>query len=297
MRKIREKITETEKEFIIQNYPLKGAQFCAKYLNSKIETIRSFASRNKIKCLTEFRSTIRKGLRKDISEYKVDANKFLEIRDPISAYILGLIWADGHIKIRGRQHETSFANTYPDANYFLKVFKENGNWNFYNKKRQNIKWKDSCIIYTSNRYLAEFLYQNDYKAKSQASADKILNLIPDNLKNYWFLGLLDGDGSIKSLKGNYSVIFTSSIEQDWSFLIKLCQDLNIKYFHGKTKKEAGKNSRIGIFNRSDALTLLDYLYQNYENDKIGLPRKYEKYISMLKFEKEGRNPRLNVRVR
>lgn len=89
----------------------------------------------------------------------------------------------------------------------------------------------------------------------------------------WFL---DGDGHVdKNL-----VHFTSNIWQDWTFLENLCKEFGILYhinrwseINKKTKK-LNSRSRLSINVSQGNKKFFDFVYQNIENNEIGLNRKY-----------------------
>lgn len=219
------------------------------------------------------------------------ANKFINPEHPTLAYILGLLWADGCVTIKDRRRDIRLTTTYPDANYFIPIFKSTGKWGVYSSKHVNHPtWKTTCQITTHNKKLAEFLYFKDYVSKSNKSADLILETIPEHLKHYWFLGLLDGDGCIIVDKKYfcYNVVFTSSYEQDWRYLEKLLKQLNVKYSIFRKETKNGNSSRVKVSNYSDCLKLLDFLYKDININKIGLLRKYEKYLQMKEIEEQNK---------
>ena len=99
-----------------------------------------------------------------------------------------------------------------------------GKWKFYKKTSHNTI---PCRL--TNKFIHNFLVENDYISKSTASADKILSKIPEHLKHYWWRGYFDGDGCF--CKSNRSYIFTisSNIDQNWNFIDTLFNNLDIFY--------------------------------------------------------------------
>lgn len=129
-----------------------------------------------------------------------------------------------------------------------------------------------------------FLKQNDYKTKN-LSPDKIILKIPKNLKQYWWRGYFDGDGCISLFsKNKCHVIFSGPINQKWDFVDALFKQLRIKkYRKSKVQSICGQSSKVCISNRGDCFRFLNYIYQGRMMDKIGLNRKYKKYLSINKF--------------
>ncbi len=162
-----------------------------------------------------------------------------------------------------------------------------GKWNISYKKFTN-GWQPTTKLMTNNKRIYNFLKKHDYHLKSYMSPDKILSKIPKELKYYFYRGLIDGDGcfyiNIKNKLYQFSI--TSSYEQDWGFMINLCNELDIKYniklidrINKRTGKE-NKSSQFRITNKKGIKKIGEYIYQDYDN--IGLKRKYDKYLNIIK---------------
>lgn len=281
------KYTDEEIKFLIENYSKKGAKFCGEYLKRSYDTIQSKCKRLGLKVIRNWRSENGLKNKKTINDnYKVPIQQFINPTNPEIVYILGLLWADGYVCL---PYEISLSTTYPDADYFSSLFLKTGDWKIYSLKKYKSTWKTPCKIITSNFYLVNFLINNDYKSKSYESADKILSLIPENLKHYWFRGLLDGDGYIRTdNKGSHSISFSSSYEQNWNYLEELCKKLDIKYHISKFIGKSNKFSSFQVYGIYKTIKLCEFIYNNYENDKLGLKRKYEKFLQLKATEEKNR---------
>jgi hypothetical protein len=211
--------------------------------------------------------------------------KFYDIQMPEVAYLLGIFYADGCIRNTSRSKNTmSLTSKTSDAITIYDSIMKTGKWKFYSYKRAT-----GSVSYfkLNSRKLITFLRENDYEEKSTRSADKILSKIPAHLRSYWFRGFLDGDGFIRSRAGSGCELgFAGDIRQDWHFMEELCKQLNIEYkiIKQEYKTKTGKiyrGSTFSIYNTINSLTILNYIYQNRDADKIGLYRKYEKYLSII----------------
>jgi hypothetical protein len=117
--------------------------------------------------------------------------------------------------------------------------------------------------------------------KSKVSPKKILNLIPDKFKRFFFLGYFDADGCFYYNKKNYcrQLKIGSTYEQDWSCIEKLFKNLKINY---QIEKRITKNkhcySTIRTWGKQNVKSFGALLYQSFKKDKIGLKRKYEKFV-------------------
>jgi hypothetical protein len=146
----------------------------------------------------------------------------------------------------------------------------------------------------SSHLIRQFLEENDYHLKSSSGDPrKILSLIPDDIKHYWWRGFLDGDGCVyfneekPSHLSPHKILFTSHFSQNWRFVEDLCQDLEIskpsitagqrysKTEDGKRVRN-GKSSNANIYCFLNNFKLGSYIWPDDELD-IGLSRKFDKW--------------------
>lgn len=216
---------------------------------------------------------------------KIDYSLFNKNFTKESAYILGLLWADGHI--REEKKLTTINCSEIDINDVVSVFFKTGDWllsKTIKKTHNNKEVKNQKRISTTTWGLFEILKDNDYLIKSYSSPNKILNLIPNELKKYWFRGYLDGDGCIKlGKKYGVEVVFAGNYEQDWCFMVDLCIELDIKFSIDKRVVEKGKYSHFRINKKNDVKKICDYIYSEYDN--LGFSRKFKKYLEVISYIK------------
>jgi len=205
-------------------------------------------------------------------ERKVSFENFENITKKEVAYFLGFFWSDGYIS----KDEITLSIKESDSHEILSILNSFGKWriNYYNKKLNNKIYNQACIR-VNDKYIKDFLIENNFLKKSLISPSKILTKIPENIKNYFFRGLIDGDGCFSSKKRSYFSI-TGNIDQDWSEVINFLNSLNIKYKLTKKERNSGNSSYIVISSKIDILKLGNYIYgDNFDN--IGLKRKYKIY--------------------
>ena len=254
-------------DFIRDNYPEKGGEYCSKKLNMKLKAVRNLAWRNKI------------------SFNKVetfDLSPFLDIKTPEVAYVLGLLWADGYV----RDRQVSIETLYNDLIEVKDIFLKTGLWK--ETSRQRLNRQKQMQLTVDNKKFATFLTNLDYITKSNLSADKVLSIIPDDLKHYWFRGLVDGDGCfyIHKKRKIYQFCVASSYDQDWTYFENLCKNLGIEYKIRRSKiinKHGKENSSsiIRFCGIPKIQKLINYFYANYPHDGIGFSRKYNKWLEII----------------
>lgn len=262
--------TSQDIEFLMNNYPIHGSDYCANYLGRSRKSII-------MKCIDL-------GIKFDVNNYyenidrKVDHKQFIKIENKYTAYILGFIWADGCI---GKKEIEIVINT-KDLDNIKEIFSKTGEWRSYSysliDKRTGKKYNQSRII-TKNQILSKYLIDNDFKMKSSNDCDKILSNIPDDLKSHFFRGYFDGDGGFyyNAESSSYSCAITSTFNQNWTSIEKLFNSLGIKYRVDRKIKKTRKYSYIIISNKNDIDIFANYIYENWDN--IGLKRKYDYYHS------------------
>ncbi len=228
------------------------------------------------------------------NDYSVISENLIFPRTPEAAYVLGLLWADGFLSVN--TNRVTIESVEEDLITLYPFFNKLGIYNRSFRHRENRKPQMSISF--SDKSVSNFLSSADYFAKSNKSADKILDSIPEHLKHYWFRGLFDGDGCIYNNGKIVQICVASSYEQDWTYLENLCKRFGINYkIKLSITRKGHKSSVLRILGMKNYLTFLDYIYQSYENDSMGLKRKYDKYqkLGRIKYFREKGNHNYGVR--
>lgn len=212
------------------------------------------------------------GLHKETS--RVKSHHFLKLIDPRVSYILGYLWADGSIRNKTRSIKLKIKKD--DYHKIKPTLFFIGKWSETEIRPKSVRHSPKVEARFNNRMIYDFLVANDYREKSISSPSKILKHIPSYLHSYFFRGFFDGDGCVQ----RYTISITGHYEQDWASISTLLTSLGIKFRIIKqiNKKRKSKCSRIEIYGKENMTKFLSYIYNNRENDKIGLDRKFQKYI-------------------
>ena len=212
----------------------------------------------------------------------LDLNDFINITNKEISYFLGFFWSDGYID----KNSICIEIKDTDGEEIFKILNSFGKWNTSTRIR-NEKYK-LIRIYASNIDIVKYLKENDFDKKSFVSPTKILSNIPDELKKYFYRGLIDGDGcfssKLKNTKKNridnrsyFSL--TERIDYEWSGIFKIFDSLDIKYKFTQKERIRGNSSYIVISSKEEIFKLGNYIYSDYDN--IGLTRKYLKYKEIV----------------
>lgn len=259
------KWSEDEIKFLINEYPKNDRYHCSDVLGIPVEQIVY-----KIRVLK---------LKKEKS---LNYSEFEKITNSYTAYVLGFIWADGHISNDGRHFNVGGVKE--DIDEIENLFFKLGNWGKSIQDRSKYGWKTAVYLKGSNKEIYDFLIEYDFNKKSYISADKIISKIPDNLKHYFFRGLIDGDGSFYYKDNGRQFALTSSYEQDWAYFENLCGKLDIKFKIKRVKtlnKKTCKENKSSVFRilGKEIIKLGEFIYQG---ENFGLTRKLEKYKQIKK---------------
>lgn len=259
-------------EFLTHNYPVEGPEFCAAHLGGDFtaQGIISFCQRARIRKALSSTS-------KPKTPPNFDIEDFTNITKPIVAYYLGLIWGDGHLipnvglDLRVRED---------DGDEFYRMIKVLGKFALtsYTEKTYGTKVKGMRLNF---KKLAVYLQDLDFGLKSTVSPTKILSKIPIDLHKFFWLGFLDADGCFFVGDGDTKLDFSGSYNQDWTDLIKCLDSLRVfSQYRQADRGEKGRESSVSVYSRFDINQVGEYLYSTYEQDGIGLPRKYQKYLQI-----------------
>lgn len=212
----------------------------------------------------------------------IQENLFIKEITPESSYILGLLWADGYVYKNNKANSIRLDCIKDDGLIYYNTFLKTGNWKIQFSQRKH--WKEQSHINTNNKNLVNYLLENNYGPHNKETC-LLLNNIPENLRHYWYRGYVDGDGCWGFYPKLQIRVFnaTSHIEQNWIFFETILNNLNINYKINKRIHTAKgyKKSELIILGKNNLINFGNYIYKDFEVDNIGLPRKYNKWKTII----------------
>lgn len=278
---MRNKITQYQKDFIKEFYENNGINFCIENLNLPKSTISSIARRLNL--------NVKKNIaRKNMSKKNINIDDYKYVTDHRIAYILGLIWTDGHVSFANNNSKTPIVKhscvTYDSMNS-NSIFKELGWKSFESENKKSIGKNNMTINWISSRELGDYLINNNFRDKSKGT--EIYKNICFSVLSHFLRGILDGDGCITISKSGKkykqtAIYFSSTYDQDWYFLTKILDNLKIEYKHRLLVDNLGKSSQIYINKSQSINNLCEYIYKDSEFSR--LERKYDKYQEFLNYK-------------
>lgn len=258
----RQEWSDTELDFLRENYVKMGNQFCAKELKRSSHSIS-----HKVERMGLF-----------IPRRKFHIEMLKNITDPEVAYSLGLFWADGSVS--KDFHVATICNVASDLIEVEKFFYKTGEWSRKFPKMQERNRVQTCSLRCSNTEICKWLASMGYITKSKDSPSLILAHIPQNFHSHFWRGYFDGDGCLYVSDSSYragALSFSGSYEQDWLSLEELLKSLDVKYtIYRGHRKQGHSCSCLSVNNHRSISKAMEYLYRDWEG--IGFSRKYKKWL-------------------
>ena len=208
-----------------------------------------------------------------------NSNLFRNIEYKEIAYIVGLFWSDGFIV----QNRIGIENIKEDIDNIKYLFENIGDFCYNERLRKGRTKKVACIQYCSKE-IVDIFKEYNFENKSKVSPNLIKMGIKDENIKYFIRGIMDGDGCINFSNNHPQIYFAITYEQDWTYLEDMVKQLNIKYSIRRIINKKSMHSILYIGGKTNSLLFLDWLYLNYDKDKIGLMRKYNKYIEIVNYK-------------
>lgn len=272
-----------EEDQILTKYYARTGKLLSKLLNKSPESVKLRASRLGLKLSKESCHVIRKAFNRRADRDCVLSNRVLNFMDPEVAYFLGLLWADGCCSTH--RYAIRLTCAVRDASQYLK---------FLPSILQTPEWSKSFQIPNNPKHVPIVTYQYSSRRLSnllqqwglhvdRKDISILFSRIPNNLKSFFLLGLIDGDGSWYGRQpGPKKLSISASVDQNWEALINyfknnLGLNPNIKIYY----QSRGAESSLVVYRHQDILDLGNFLYLHRETSNIGLDRKYEKWLQIV----------------
>lgn len=273
--------SESEREFLRVNYPIYGSRQCALKLNRTSTSVNLFCSRNKIRCHIKYIQPEKRS---------INPNIFLNIDKEETAYFLGVLWGDGSVSKNPKLYHVAVQWKEEDAKEIYPKLLSLGKLGICSMVRKRIYKNEEktflhCCIYFCNKPVHNMLVKYDFLNKSTVAPKKILEKIPAKYHHDFWRGYFDADGCMYVSEKNkrYTLTFCGSYEQNWSETIKLFKKIGVKKIQlWSHRSKDGSYSKIAVQRISDIQIVGNYLYKNFKEKKLGLQRKYEKFMLFQK---------------
>lgn len=276
--------TKEEDQILIKYYSRTG-KLLSRLLNKKPEAVKLRASKLGLKLSKESCHIIRKAFSRRTNRDCILSSRILNLVDPEVAYFLGLLWADGCCS-PGR-YVIRLTCAVKDSSQYLK---------FLPSILQAPEWRKSFQVPNNPKHVPIVTYQYNSRRFSnllqqwglhvdRKDISILFSRIPESLKCFFLLGLVDGDGCwAGNYKGPKRLSISASVDQDWTSLIKYFrEDLLLNPTVKLCIKKGGASSELEFRRQSDIDKLGSFIYAHRSPEVynlIGLDRKYQKWLSI-----------------
>lgn len=278
-----QKWTEKEILWLKENYHKFSVKDCVKALKRTAGTIINKAHHLKLR---------------NYRYYKYDKeaiyNKLTDLSRPESCYLLGLLWGDGYVLQTGFGIRLVTKDMH-DIEWMIEELGTIPYHKTHNKNRQ-----ETQAYSVSSKKIRAWLVDKDYHDKSQKSPTKIIQAIPSSNRHYFFRGWFDADGHWHCKPSEWSL--SGAYDQDWTEIESLMKQFHFPYALRVTIHDKGCSSYVKLTRTKHIEALGDYVYKDYEHEKIGLKRKYKTYLmiknhsAQIDTDKAKRLTELNRRI-
>jgi hypothetical protein len=280
-------VTDTEKEKICQDY-LSGKSINQLQKETKLQKhqINKIITESGIKVLTAYETQI-----KNATPININC---LDGDNPLSAYVLGLIFGDGHVNYDEKKYKYYVSLISVDYDIVTSAQTLFGkDFPIHIIKPINNKKQITYNIVVNSKEFAIYLREK-FKLVNRKSNCLIFPKIEDNLLSYFISGLLSTDGCVRvdsrrisqscGIEFSYSsncLDFIKSLQYKLSEKLKINNDGHIKICKASSKR---KNNNYSLrYTGSSARQILDFIYANTD-ELTRCKRKYDiyqKYIISL----------------
>lgn len=211
---------------------------------------------------------------------ELEAAVGLLTHSPELAYVLGLLWAEGHFYSTNARVGLEMVEE--DLAQVSGVFLKTGLWRESARMRagRTKKMLELSLVNLPFRGLLESLgYSHRVKG-----ASKVLSYLPANLHPSWWLGFFDGDGCLYTKQHQLS--FSASHDQDWEFALGLAPQGRVK----RRTSVAGSYSTFLVTSRPGVRETLRRIYGPQPEATFGISRKRQSVVEYLSGPLYAPNP-------
>lgn len=243
------RFSNEEKIWIKKNYSTKSLDEMCDILHRTKSSLKGFMHSQKLK-----------------NSFNYDRPSNVWLDDKKLCYLLGFIWADGHVNKQGQLELTILKE---DADNILPIIQHVEGFRIKQNNRFNRKPSTSFIC--RNKKFIYLLLDLDFAEKSHKEPTKLLKKMPMENHYLFWRGLFDGDGCIYNQRISDTAIskrieIAGQVNYQWVELSNLLNALGCNFAIKKSKTQYGKNSVIKIWRKNDVIVFGNYLYQDGGNN-------------------------------
>jgi intein/homing endonuclease len=239
------RFTEEEKKWITENYKNKKIDEISKYLGRTKASIKAFMHKNGFK-----------------NNFNYCRSNNIGLEDERLCYLLGFIWADGHVNRKGYIELTILQE---DAKQISPIIQHVQG--FRKKQNNKLNRKPTISFICRDKDFVSKLLELDFNNKSYCEPSSILKNIPKENHYLFWRGFFDGDGCIYDQKTSKTKVskrieISGRYDYKWIELSNLLSNLGCTFVIKKSITAYGKNSIVKMWRMADIKTFKEYIYQD-----------------------------------
>lgn len=219
------------------------------------------------------------GFEVDRFTYHCNEHYFDQIDSQDKAYILGLLWADGHNCI---SKGSVILELQEDDKSTLEVIN-----NITENERplrkialndKNPAWKNQYNLLLQSRHMSSIL--NEYgMCQRKSLVLEFPKWLDENLHSHFIRGYVDGDGCICYMKQKNKIqVSMVGTRMFLEYVQKICRDIGVKSYIVHDKRANEVICQLAIASNSCSTTFLQWIYKDAN---LKMERKYNKYQQFL----------------
>lgn len=231
------------------------------------------------------RATVSKLLKKngfdvDRFTYHFNEHYFDQIDSQDKAYILGLLWADGHNRVdKGGVILELQEDDKPLLERINHITENQRPLRKVALNDKNPAWKNQYNLLWQSKYLSNVL--NEYGMCQRKSLvlefPKWLN---EELYPHFIRGYMDGDGCVCYMEQNHKIqVSMVGTRMFLEYVQQICKNIGVKSYITHDKRSNDVICQLAIASNICSMTFLSWIYQDAN---LKMDRKYNKYKQFLK---------------
>lgn len=214
-------------------------------------------------------------------KYKINENYFDTIDTPEKAYILGLLFADGHNELK--KHTVAMSLVETDKDHLERIRSILGSekplefLDYSQKLFNGYKCQNQYRLLLFNSHICKTLL--GYGMVSNKSASLFYPQIDTALNQHFIRGYFDGNGCMCFSQGKHyisTIVSTSDMCNSISQILK--QEIGINSSVLDAPNKNGITQYVSISGRLQVKKFMEYLYKDAD---LYLDRKYQHYIEVF----------------
>lgn len=230
------------------------------------------------------RATVSKLLKKNGFEvdrftYHFNEHYFDHIDTQDKAYILGLLWADGHNRVD--KGSVILELQEDDKELLDKINRITENERPLRKVALNAKnssWKNQYNLLWQSKHLSSIL--NEYgMCQRKSLVLEFPKWLSEELYPHFIRGYMDGDGCVCCMKQNHKIqVSMVGTRMFLEFVQKICENIGVKSYITHDKRANEVICQFSIASNICSMTFLNWIYKDAN---LKMERKYNKYHQFL----------------